>query len=81
MSPSSRQRSRSRWPAASIARDVVEREAAVEEGAHALLQRDLVVGELEVHQLSLLRQAEHALADDVAVGSATCRRRSVIESA
>ena len=33
----------------------VEREATVEEGAHTLLQRDLVVGELEVHQRSFGR--------------------------
>jgi len=33
----------------------IEREAPVEERAHALLQRDLVVGELEVHQRSFGR--------------------------
>ena len=47
----------------------VDREAAVDERAHAFLEVDLVGGELEVHWcvLAIPGQAEDALGDDVAL--------------
>ena len=49
VSPSSRQRVAIETTRRFDRAHVVERETAVDDGAHALLERDLVVGELEVH--------------------------------